>query len=159
MNDEKSIFGKIKSKIPSQRVVVGQFLRYFVTGGLAFSVDFGSFALALYYFNIHYLISNLIGLAVGNVVNYRLTMGWVFCTEKRKMEKNILLEVIVFVLISLMGMGVNELLMFAFVGGLHIQEMVSKVSAAIIVLLYNFLARKFILFKSGKIPVQKAPYD
>ena len=32
---------------------------------------------------------------------------------------------------------------------LGIQEMVSKVVAAIIVLLYNFLARKFILFKSG----------
>ena len=87
MDFESSVLGKIKSKIPSRRGVVGQFLRYFVTGGLAFIVDFGAFALALYYFDIHYLISNLIGLAAGNVVNYLLTVRWVFSTEKRKMEK------------------------------------------------------------------------
>lgn len=149
MDFESSILGKIKSKIPCRRDIVGQFLRYFVTGGLAFIVDFGAFALALYYFDIHYLISNLIGLAAGNVVNYLLTVRWVFSTEKRKMEKHVFLEVVVFVLISLFGMGLNELLMYAFVGVLHIQEMVSKVGAAIIVLLYNFLARKSILFKSG----------
>lgn len=149
MDCEKSIFRKIKSKIPSRRGTIGQFLRYFVTGGLAFVLDFGTFTLALYYFGIHYLVSNLIGLATGNVVNYLLTMRWVFSTEKRKMGKHVLLEVIVFVLISLLGMGLNELLMFTFVGVLHIQEMVSKVCAAIIVLLYNFLARKYILFKSG----------
>ena len=149
MDFENSILGKIKSKSPCRRGIVGQFLRYFVTGGLAFIVDFGAFALALYYFDIHYLISNLIGLAAGNVVNYLLTVRWVFSTEKRKMEKHVFLEVVVFVLISLFGMGLNELLMYVFVGVLHIQEMVSKVGAAIIVLLYNFLARKFILFKSG----------
>jgi putative flippase GtrA len=120
-----------------------------VTGDLAFIVDFGAFALALYYSDIHYLISNLIGLAAGNVVNYLLTVRWVFSTEKRKMEKYVFLEVVVFVLISLFGMGLNELLMYVFVGVLGIQEMISKVVAAIIVLLYNFLARKFILFKSG----------
>ena len=86
----------------------------------------------------------------GNVVNYLLTVGWVFSTEKRKMEKHVFLEIVVFVLISLFGMGLNELLMYVFVGLLAIQEMVSKVAAAIIVLLYNFIARKFILFKSGK---------
>lgn len=149
MDFESSVLGKIKSKIPCRRDIVGQFLRYFVTGGLAFIVDFGAFAIALYYFDIHYLISNLIGLAAGNVVNYLLTVRWVFSTEKRKMEKHVFLEVVVFVLISLFGMGLNELLMYVFVGVLHIQEMVSKVGAAIIVLLYNFLARKLILFKSG----------
>ena len=124
-------------------------MRYFVTGGLAFVVDFGAFAIALYYFDIHYLISNLIGLAAGNVVNYLLTVRWVFSTEKRKMEKYVFLEMVVFVLISLFGMGLNELLMYVFVGMLCIQELISKVAAAVIVLLYNFLARKFILFKSG----------
>lgn len=128
---------------------MGQFLRYFVTGGLAFVVDFGAFALALYYFDIHYLIANLIGLAAGNVVNYLLTVGWVFSTEKRKMEQHVFLEVVVFVLISLFGMGLNEFLMYVFVGLMAVQEMLSKVVAAIIVLLWNFFARKYILFKSN----------
>jgi GtrA-like protein. len=83
----------------------------------------------------------------GNVVNYLLSIGWVFSSEKRKMEKHRLLEITVFVLISLFGMGLNEFLMYLFVGVLVVQEMISKIVAAIIVLLYNFFARKYILFK------------
>ena len=149
MGSEDSFISKLKKRIPGKQGLVGQSLRYFVTGGLAIIVEFGAFALALYYFDIHYLVANLIGLMAGNVVNYLLTVGWVFSTEKRKMEKHVVLEVVVFVTISLVGMGLNEFLMYVFVGLLAIQEMVSKVGAAIIVLLYNFLARKFILFKSG----------
>ncbi|MBR6124553.1 GtrA family protein [Candidatus Saccharibacteria bacterium] len=141
------VIGKIKSRIPSNQNVIGQFLRYFVTGGLAFVVDFGVFAVAFYCFDIHYLLANLIGLMGGNVVNYLLSIGWVFSAEKRKMEMHRLAEITVFVLISLVGMGLNEFLMYVFVGILALQEMFSKVVAAIVVLLYNFFARKFILFK------------
>lgn len=139
-----------KSMLSDKRNIVGQFLRYFVTGGLAFVVDFGAFALALYCFEIHYLLANLIGLMFGNVVNYLLSLGWVFSAEKRKMEKHRLLEITVFVIISLVGMGLNELLMLLMVGFAGLNEMLSKIVAAGIVLMYNFLARKFILFhKTG----------
>ena len=141
------IIEKIRSIVPEKQNVLGQFVRYFVTGGLAFVVDFGVFAIALYGFDVHYLLANLIGLMGGNVVNYLLSIGWVFSSEKRTMEKHRLIEISVFVLISLVGMGLNEYLMYVFVGLLMIQEMLSKVGAAIIVLLYNFFARKFILFK------------
>lgn len=141
------IVKKIRAILPEKQNILGQFVRYFVTGGLAFVVDFGVFAIALYWFDVHYLLANLIGLMGGNVVNYLLSIGWVFSSEKRTMEKHRLIEISVFVLISLVGMGLNEYLMYVFVGLLAIQEMVSKVGAAVIVLLYNFFARKFILFK------------
>lgn len=137
----------LESMISNKRNIVGQFLRYFVTGGLAFIVDFGVFSLALYYFNIHYLVANLIGLMAGNVVNYLLSLGWVFSAEKRTMEKHRLLEITVFVIISLLGMGLNELLLLLMVGYAGLNEMFSKIVAAGVVLVYNFLARKFILFK------------
>jgi len=141
-----AVVNLFKSALSDKRNVVGQFLRYFVTGGLAFVVDFGVFALALYYFEVHYLLANLIGLMFGNVVNYLLSLGWVFSAEKRKMEKHRLLEIVVFVIISLVGVGLNELLMFLLVGYGNFNEMLSKIVAAGIVLIYNFLARKFILF-------------
>lgn len=142
-----AVVNLFKSVFSDKRNIVGQFLRYFVTGGLAFVVDFGAFALALYCFEIHYLLANLIGLMFGNVVNYLLSLGWVFSAEKRKMEKHRIIEIIVFVAISLVGMGLNEFLMYVFVDVFALLEMFSKVVAAIVVLLYNFLARKFILFK------------
>jgi putative flippase GtrA len=144
-----AVVNVMKSAISNKRNIVGQFLRYFVTGGLAFIVDFGFFSLALYYFDIHYLIANLIGLMAGNVVNYLLSLGWVFSAEKRKMEKHRMLEITVFVVISLIGVGLNEVLMLFMVGKLSLNEMFSKVVAAGVVLVYNFLARKFILFKGN----------
>ncbi len=86
----------------------------------------------------------------GNVVNYLLSLGWVFSAEKRKMEKHRMLEITVFVIISLVGMGLNELLMLLMVGFADLNEMFSKVMSAGVVLVYNFLARKFILFKKNK---------
>lgn len=142
-----AVVNLFKSVFSDKHNIVGQFLRYFVTGGLAFVVDFGAFALALYCFEIHYLLANLIGLMFGNVVNYLLSLSWVFNAEKRKMEKHRIIEIIVFVAISLVGMGLNEFLMYVFVDVFALLEMFSKVVAAIVVLLYNFLARKFILFK------------
>ena len=144
---EMAVVELLKSMVSNKRNIVGQFLRYFVTGGLAFIVDFGVFSLALYYFNIHYLVANLIGLMAGNVVNYLLSLGWVFSAEKRTMEKHRLLEITVFVIISLLGMGLNELLLLLMVGYAGLNEMFSKIVAAGVVLVYNFLARKFILFK------------
>lgn len=144
-----AVVNLFKSVFSDKRNIVGQFLRYFVTGGLAFVVDFGAFALALYCFEIHYLLANLIGLMFGNVVNYLLSLGWVFSAEKRKMEKHRMLEITVFVIISLVGMGLNELLMFVMVGYAELDEMFSKIVSAGVVLVYNFLARKFILFKKS----------
>lgn len=144
-----AVVNVMKSAISNKRNIVGQFLRYFVTGGLAFIVDFGVFSLALYYFDVHYLIANLIGLMAGNVVNYLLSLGWVFSAEKRKMEKHRMLEITVFIVISLIGVGLNEVLMLFMVGKLSLNEMFSKVVAAGVVLVYNFLARKFILFRGN----------
>lgn len=142
-----AVLDLLKLKLADNRSIIGQFWRYIVTGGLAFVVDFGVFSLVLCCFDIHYLVANIIALMAGNVVNYLLSLGWVFSAEKRKMEKYRFFEIIVFIIISLIGMGLNEFLMYIFVGVLVIQKLISKVISAIIVLLYNFLARKYVLFK------------
>lgn len=128
--------------------LVGQFVRYLFTGGLAFIVDFGLFALFLYVVEIHYLLANLAGLIGGLVLNYIMSVAWVFADCTRKMERKKGAEFLVFTLVGIAGVGINQLLMFIMVGQLTINEMVSKVVAAGIVLMWNFLARKLLLFKS-----------
>ncbi len=150
MFENNGVFLKIKESISNRDSLLGQFARYFVTGGLASIADFGVFAVVLYHFEVHYLMSNLIGLMAGNVVNYVLSIGWVFRSQKRKMENNRILEIFVFVLISLVGLALNETLMYLGVGVLGVQEMISKIFAAAIVLMWNFIARKLILFHSKK---------
>ena len=134
----------------SSKSVSGQFLRYLVTGGLAFFVDFGLFALCLYLLDWHYLLANLVGLVAGLILNYALCILWVFTACKRTFEKKKVAEFTLFTLVGLAGVVINQLLMYLMVDGLDLNEMRSKIVAAILVLMWNFGARKLILFKKKK---------
>ena len=135
----------------SRNRLLGQFLRYLVTGGLAFVVDFGLFAVCLYAFKWHYLIANLMGLVAGLIVNYVLSIVWVFVACKRTLEKNRGLEFFLFALVGVAGVGINQLLMYSMVGQFGWNEMLSKVIAAGLVLVWNFSARKFMLFREKRV--------
>lgn len=133
-----------------RKSLLGQFLRYMVTGGLAFVVDFGLFALCLYVCDWHYLIANLVGLVAGLILNYALSIFWVFTACKRSFEKKKVAEFSLFALVGLAGVGINQLLMYAMIDGCGLNEMLSKVIAAVLVLMWNFGARKLLLFKRKK---------
>ena len=133
-----------------RKSLLGQFLRYLVTGGIAFVVDFGLFALCLYVFDWHYLLANLVGLVAGLVLNYTMSIVWVFTACKRTLEKQKVAEFVLFALVGFAGVGINQLLMYMMVDGVHLNEIVSKMIAAVLVLMWNFGARKLLLFKKKK---------
>ena len=143
------ILKSIRSKFP-RGSLMGQFLRYLVTGGLAFVVDFGLFALCLYTFGWHYLLANLVGLVAGLVLNYAMSIVWVFTACKRTLEKQKTVEFFLFALVGIAGVGINQLLMYLMVDGIHLNEMVSKMIAAVLVLMWNFGGRKLMLFRGKK---------
>lgn len=131
-------------------LVLAQLARYSLVGGIAFIVDFGLFALCLYALEWHYLLANLMGLTAGLTLNYALSIKWVFSDCKRRLEKRKLAEFSVFAIVGIIGVGINELLMLLLVDFSNVQELFSKMIAAIIVLLWNFCGRKLILFKERK---------
>ena len=139
----------IRGRFP-RKSLLGQFLRYLVTGGLAFVVDFGLFALCLYVFDWHYLLANLVGLVAGLVLNYTMSIVWVFTACERAVEKRKVMEFSLFALVGIAGVGINQLLMFLMVGVFDWNEMVSKMVAAVLVLMWNFGARKLMLFRERK---------
>ncbi len=143
------MLSNIRARLP-RKSLAGQFMRYLFTGGLAFVVDFGLFALCLYVFEWHYLLANLAGLLAGLVLNYALSVGWVFTACERKLEKKKTAEFAVFALVGFAGVGLNELLMLVMVDSFEWQEMLSKMIAAAIVLMWNFGGRKLILFRGKK---------
>ncbi len=140
---------KCRDRFP-RKSLAGQFFRYLVTGGLAFVVDFGLFALCLYVFDWHYLLANLVGLVAGLVLNYTMSIVWVFTACKRTLEKQKTAEFLLFALVGIAGVGINQLLMYLMVDGICLNEMVSKMLAAVLVLMWNFGARKLLLFKKKK---------
>ena len=120
-----------------------QLFRYTIVGGFAFFIDFGTLFLLTEYFNIYYLLSAGIAFIIGLFINYYLSVRWVF--TRRTMENRIM-EFSLFALIGIIGLGLNELFIWFLTEILYIYYLLSKIFAALVIYLYNFSARKYILF-------------
>jgi putative flippase GtrA len=139
---------KIKSVFSGKtNNILFQLLRYTFVGGFAFLVDFGTLIILTEYFSIYYLVSAGIAFLFGLVINYFLSIKWVF--NSRAME-NPLLEFLLFSLIGLIGLGLNELFLWILTDILLIYYLLSKIITAFIVYFWNFFARKKMLFNTQK---------
>ncbi len=121
-----------------------QLFRYLFVGGAAFIVDFLSLFILTDFFGIYYLISAAIAFLLGLIANYFLSISWVF--NKRKL-KNRHIEFGMFAIIGIVGLGLNEIFIWFFTQDLQVYYLISKIFAAIIILFWNFFARKYVLFR------------
>lgn len=86
----------------------------------------------------------------GLFLNYYISVNWVFSESKRKLEHKQKTELSIFIIIGLVGVAFNQGLMLLMVGFMSWQELLSKAIAAVLVLFWNFGARKLLLFRSEK---------
>ena len=121
-----------------------QLIRYCFVGGSAFMVDAGGLYVLTEYAGIYYLLSATISFIAGLVVNYLLSTSWIF--RKSKLV-NRWTEFVIYSAIGVVGLGMNALFLYVFTDCLHIYYMLSKIITAAMVMLWNFFARKIILFK------------
>lgn len=121
-----------------------QFVRYLFVGGIAYIVDFSALYIFTDIFKIHYLISAAVAFILGLITNYTLCLLIVFPSRTLKNKK---LEFLLFSLIGVVGLGLNEIVIWLFTEHLSFHYLVSKIFSTIFVLLWNFLARKFLLFR------------
>ncbi len=135
--------------------LMNQILKFGVVGGFCFLIDFGLTTGLTNIFGVHYLISKFFGFVVSAIVNYILSIKFVF-TQKKKMDKK--KEFTVFFILSAFGLLINEIVMYLCIDGIyaHVQGLrnmishgmmvsVSSVAATGIVMIYNFISRKLFL--------------
>ncbi len=120
-----------------------QFFRYGFVGGVAFVCDFATLSLATDVLGLHYLISNVFGFCVGLVVNYCLSVRWVF--EKSKISRGTV-QFALFALVGIAGLGINELVLWWLTEGVGTHYKLSKLAATVVVYLWNFSIRKVLIF-------------
>ncbi|MBO4331518.1 MAG: GtrA family protein [Oscillospiraceae bacterium] len=121
-----------------------QFFRSIFVGGAAFLTDTAVLML-LKALGVHYLIAAAIGFIIGTALNYILTRRFVFAALEPRMSRPF--EMTVFLAISLVGLALTELLVWLFAGKLGVVVLLSKTFAAMIVYIWNFFARRFILYR------------
>lgn len=124
-----------------------QLFRYTFVGGFAFLVDFGTLFSLTEFLKIHYLVSAGIAFIFGLIVNYFLSVKWVF--NNRVMD-NRLLEFLLFTLIGFVGLLLNELFLWILTDIFLIYYLLSKIVTTAIVYFWNFFLRKLLLFNKKK---------
>jgi putative flippase GtrA len=120
-----------------------QFIRYTFVGGIAFAVDFATLYALTHFCGLHYLYSAAAGFVVGLTVNYILSILWVF---PRRSLQNKWLEFVLFATIGVVGLGINEVVMWFVTEKIGLHYTISKINAAVLTYLWNFIARKLALF-------------
>ena len=122
-----------------------QFFRYVFVGGIATVVDMGLLFVLTDLVHIHHLISAIISFIAGLTTNFGLSKFLVFKANEARVTP--LMEFVSYTLIGVIGLGLTELILFAFTSGLKLHYMLSKIIATIIVFLWNYAARKVIVYK------------
>ncbi len=120
-----------------------QLFRYVFVGGFAFVVDYSLLYILTEFFGIYYLLSATISFIAGLLVNYLLSIRWVFKDSK---YENRTIEFTIFAVIGVIGLLFNAFLMWLATDVIHFYYMVSKLLVAAIIMLWNFFCRKLILF-------------
>ena len=129
--------------IKKYKKLIKQIFKFGIVGGLAFIIDYGIFTLLTQIFNIHYLVSSIISFSVSVIFNYIMSIKWVFDVNKKQDTK----DFVVFIVLSVIGLGLNSLIMYISVDIISIHEMISKIVATFIVMIYNFITRKIFIEK------------
>lgn len=118
-----------------------QIIKFGLVGFLCFFIDYGIMVFLTEIVNINYLISSGISFTVSVIVNYVLSLTFVFDTKRGNKIK----EFVIFVVLSVIGLGINQILMWCCVDVLGIFYMIAKIGATAVVMVYNFITRKLIL--------------
>lgn len=125
-----------------KKKLLAQIIKFGFVGGGAFLIDYGVLFILTEFVGINYLVSGMISFTVSVIFNYILSIKWVFDVgENRNQTKDFVL----FIVLSVIGLGINQVVMWFAVEKLSIHYMISKIGATAIVMVYNFVTRKIFL--------------
>lgn len=121
-----------------------QILKFGVVGGIAFVVDYVTLIICHELLNIEVLLSTGIAFTVSVIINYILSVKWVFDVDESKSKKK---NFIIFIIFSILGLLLTELIMWLGADILKINYLIVKIFATGVVMVFNFVTRKKFLEK------------
>ena len=134
-------------------------IRFALTGGVCFAVELAVLILLKGTLGIDTLIATPIAFLVSVILNYLLCVAWVFRGAGNRGAG----AKAGFLLTSLIGLGLNELLMLLFrlilgeeaviltLGGRELKMYVlNKCLATLIVMIWNYFSKRAILYRKAK---------
>jgi putative flippase GtrA len=124
------------------REFIFKFLRFGIVGASGVFVDFGITYICKEILRINKYISNSIGFLTATISNYILNRIWTF----HSVEPTIALQFSKFLLISIIGLGINNTIILFMTTKFKTNFYISKALATLIVMFWNFFANYYYTF-------------
>jgi len=118
--------------------------RYFVVGGVSAVFDIGFFFVFAKLLGFNYLGVATVGFVFAVLVNYSLSVRFVFTSGVRFKRAH---ELALVYLVSAVGLALHLAVLYGAVDVLGLELMLSKLVATGSVFLWNFLARNYFVFR------------
>lgn len=91
------------------RELTVQFAKFGIVGVIAFCIDYGLFLLMTYVFGINYLIASAISFVISTIFNFAASMRYVFAGKRGQTRSQ---QFVIFFVLSVVGLGVNQLVLW-----------------------------------------------
>lgn len=140
--------------------LLDQILKFGIVGVICFFIDFGVYTFVCNGLKLSYILAGVLGFVISVVVNYILSMRFVF---RGRDDISKTREFIVFVVLSIFGLLLNEIILYVCIDGVYmhwgwlqsvlsiaIMNMGAKIVATAVVMIYNFVTRKIFLEEKNK---------
>lgn len=124
------------------KTLLAQLAKFGVVGVVATVIDFGVMNLLHYALHLDILIANTAGFTISLIFNYVASMKFVFEHRDDMSRKR---EFAIFVVLSIIGLLLNDGIVLALNKGLSLEANIAKVAATALVMIYNFVTRKVFL--------------
>ena len=134
-------FFHIKLKHKHEKLFI-QIFKFGIVGGTAFVIDFVFLYLFREFLHFPVILANTLSFCISVIYNYIASVKWVFDVNKEKDAKK---QFITFIIFSVIGLLLNDLIMWISVDFLSIYYLLAKIIATFIVMIFNFVTRKLFL--------------
>ena len=119
-----------------------QIFKFIIVGGIATIIDWIIYYICYHFIGIEPLIANIISFTISVIYNFWASIKYVF-DVKGDNKKNF----IIFIVFAVIGLGLNEIIIFLLHNKLLWNAMLVKIIATAIVMVFNFVTRKKLLEK------------
>ena len=121
-----------------------QIFKFVIVGGLSFVLDFILYYIFTRFLLINEMTAQVMSFSISLIFNYLMSMKYVF-VSKDSLKKHH--EFMIFVTLSVLGAGLNWLLFYLMVYVLSINDLITKIVVAGVVMVFNFVTRKLFIEK------------
>lgn len=119
-----------------------QIFKFCIVGVIATIIDFAFLYILKEFLHLNVVLSNTLSFCISVIYNYWASVKWVFDVNENKNPKK---NFVIFIIFSVIGLLLNDLIMWITTDKFEIYYMIAKIIATFIVMIFNFITRKLFL--------------